>query len=168
MQGFPLTGLQQFTAVTDICSRTRKVQPYLLNLRGGGQGRGRKAHSEIRSQTKAWNQCPRDPHTTFPHGGAVLPGSAGGSGAQGRAPVGSAPIPPAGLFPFSAISWHSGNQELLLSPISYSELKVLSVSEEEEYVEQLLTLWGRKRGSRAAKTPQARGQESHSHPQIIS
>lgn len=33
MQGFPLTGLQQFTAVTDICFRIRKAQPYLLNLR---------------------------------------------------------------------------------------------------------------------------------------
>lgn len=56
----------KFTAVTDIYFIIRKVQPYLLNSRWGGQGRRRKAHPGMSSQTKAQNWCPQETTQTPP------------------------------------------------------------------------------------------------------
>lgn len=83
---FSLTSLQQYTAVTDIYFIIRKVQPYLLNSRWGGQGRGRKKHTQewvlkLKLRTgahKKWHRChpPKWQRLSFPRGeweGRVIP-----------------------------------------------------------------------------------------------
>lgn len=127
---FSLTSLQQCTAVTDIYFIVRKVQPYLLNLRWGGQERGRKAHSGMSSQTNAQNWCPVT-ETTFPNGGDFPSLGIAAEGVVATIAL-STPSP----VPLSiSIFYQMALSESGIITITYKLLLKLKVTKEKEYQE---------------------------------
>lgn len=146
---FSLTRLQQCTAVTDIYFIIRKVQPYLLSLRVG-----KREESTFRNKLSNW--CPEETTQTPPSPMRSL-SFLRMRGSHSSGPVHSSVRPSISILGYQMVFWESG--VITINYKLFTELKVISLNEEEENQEQLLTSWGRKMGSEDRKTKQQRTRE---------
>lgn len=110
---FPLTSLQQCTAVTDIYFIIRKVWPYLLNCRWGGREEGGKHIQEWVLKLKPRTGAPENRHRRHPPKRQRLSFPRGEQ--EGRV----VPAPPS--ISILGSRWHPGTRELSLSLTGYSQ-----------------------------------------------